>query len=96
MDPTQTEALETSWNFEAGFKKPIPRPGESEFAAIVRSQSESDYAEVTHVVRWLKDLPKAVQQEVCDSAWHLYLCVCSQTGLRAEQDPNQSREENDE
>lgn len=68
------------------YTTPIARPGEQQFAAIVRNRSGMDSGCIDFGLRELSYWPSEAQ-DFCDTAFALYRAICDQTGLKAKNDP---------
>lgn len=65
---------------------PIARPGEQQFACIMRNRSGFDAGEIDFGLRDLAYLSPGEQRDITETAYALYRIVCKQTGLKSKWD----------
>ena len=70
----------------AGYREPIARAGEQQFACILRNRSGIDAGSIDFGARFIDGLNANDQQDAIESAYSIYLKWCDETGMRSRRD----------
>ena len=69
-----------------GYDLPIARPGEQQFACILRNRSGFSAGEIDFGARFINKLSDSEQQDAIESAYSVYLKWCDECGKRSMRD----------